>query len=133
MLDDFSTAVVNAVLDDLPCKDHTLRKVKALAWQLYIDWRDLLIEAQAESTLESVPDWKLRELVPTVIDLLAGWREVWECPSDDAASETAAWGLACLRWLNREARGLAPPLALDDEGVQALIDLRRLPEQLPLW
>lgn len=138
-MDDFTTRVVTAALDDLTAgtsKLPTVSKVKSRAWFLYVQWRDAFLESRVDYVLERVPTWKLIALLPCLIQLLAYRRELWETPiteEDDELEELAAWTLVTVQWLNREARGLAPTLHMNDDAVKAQIDLRRPPVQLTLF
>jgi len=59
----------------------------------------------------------------------------WEWPGDDEVERAwaTAWGLATLRWLNRERAGRAPapPECADDEIAAWLAGQQT--RQLPLW
>lgn len=105
----------------------TVKELRYHAVRLQYHYRDLLIDAQADQTVAHVPASKLLGLLEDV------WQMMWnhgewygaEEPDDDdeeACVHSAAHGLACLRWLNREDRGYAPGVECSDEEIAAWLE-----------
>jgi hypothetical protein len=103
-------------------------------WKRWADARDGTIARWAERIAAKLPCARLAAKVETVFDLLdeAGiyW---WEWPHDeDEAVYAVAWGLATLRWVNREHAGRAPVPDCTDDEIEAWLEARE-PRQLALW
>lgn len=85
-------------------------------------YRDGIIEGEAVQTEQNVPDWKLASLSDTVFQMLYDRGEWWGGETPDGEEEEirySAFGLACLRWINREERGLTPEIDCTVEEITA--------------
>ena len=111
------------------CKKRKRKDMPTVAnvrWEMGPHWtddRDGVVEEWAARIFKNVPLDRLALKWETVYDLLARegvyasvWN--WEWPLDDLRelAHTVAFGLASLRWINRERAGRAPvPRCTDDE------------------
>jgi hypothetical protein len=85
-------------------------------------YRDGIIEGEAEQTEQNVPDWKLASLCDAVFQMLYDRGEWWGGETPDGEEEEirySAFGLACLRWFNREERGMTPQVDCTLEEIAA--------------
>ena len=138
-MDDFTRTLL-----DLACRECerkriklTVANVRRLADKYWIHARDNTIATWAERIVERSTRARLVDLFEVVFDLLtrAGIYH-WEWPGDDEEeiAWTVAWGLATLRWINREAAGRTPPrpACTTDDELRMWIEEQKI-YRLPLW
>ncbi len=122
-MDDFTRELATAALKDLKQdrRGHSIQVPALLSRMemLYYQWRDRVIETQANRVLDSEPEPRLAKLVEPVWDRLAERGEYWETPADDMAASWVAWGLAVLGWMDIEAGGQVQTIACTDDELAA--------------
>lgn len=133
-MNDFTTNLLTSALSHLKArgqKPEARHLFKQLTESEMIGYRDGCIEVWAEDTEDHVPRAKLIALHPIVLDLTDEYSEWWgiESPTDgDELVSFTAFGLACLRWLNREASGRVPQIEATEDEVAAWLERQTHPQ-----
>jgi hypothetical protein len=114
--------------DEWPPKPEQLSSAYFYSWMCY---RNGAIEKWAHQYRDVYGEEPLARRCDCLLDMLAEYGEYWEDPDPKNEAETAAWALACLRWLRMERLGTAPPSQVDHD---TLIDFiaQECDFQLPL-
>lgn len=90
-------------------------------------YRDGIIKFEAARTEQNVPDWKLACLCDTVFQMLydqGEWRGGETPDGEEEEIRYSAFGLACLRWINRETRGFTPEIDCAEDEIAAWLGVR---------
>ena len=105
--------------------------MRGMAWAMWRQYRDATIMRWAERIDARVSTQKLERLAGRVHQMLRNAGESWQPPCGDDGSFYAAYGLAMLRWINREAAGRVAVLRFTCAQLDAWI-LSKEPRQLRL-
>ncbi len=141
-MDDYTQKLLEQAYRTCKRKRKGTPTVANLRWEMWshqADYRDGVIIEWAARMFKSTPPDRLALKWETVFDLLARegvyasvWN--WEWPLDDLRelAYTVAFGLAGLRWINRERAGRAPVPRCTDDEIEGWLAVKE-PRQLSLF